>query len=138
MKLSKEQKDVLATKLQNPWDSVRLLCDGYIVDLQVSRVRDLRFRIMTYVNGSFKGVWVCGKVPLPEYKFLRKVTRNLYSSTQTAKHIKAFGVRNAKKLFPQKTFVTYLPDWPSGKTALNHLCRVCDSVQLAEDAEASA
>ncbi|MFZ4539287.1 hypothetical protein [Propionivibrio sp.] len=138
MKLSKEQKDVLAANLRNPWGSVKLLCDGYTVDLQVVQVKDLKFRVMTYVNGSFKGAWCSDSVPLPEHKFLRRVTRNLYSSMQTAEHIKAFGVRNAKKYFPQKAFTSYLPDWPSGKTALNHLCRVCESVQLAPDAKAPA
>jgi hypothetical protein len=30
----------------------------------------------------------------------------------------------------------YLPDWSSGKAAINHLCKVCDSVEIAEKTEA--
>lgn len=60
MKLSKEQIDVLDRDLSHPYGSgVELLCDGYTVTLKVERCKGMRYRVMTYVNGYFKGIW-CG------------------------------------------------------------------------------
>lgn len=135
MKLSKEQIDVLAASLAHPYGSgVKLLCDGYEVALQVQKGKGLKYRVMTYVNGCFRGVW-CGlsKQECPEQKFMRKLVRPRCSAKQKQKMEKIMGKRHVNNdPYYKEVQTSYWPDWPSGKAALNHLNRVCESVRLAE------
>lgn len=137
MKLSKEQIEVLAASLSHPFGSgVKLLCDGYTVSLQVERrsKAGLKYCVMTYVNGYFKGEW-CGlsKQECPEQKFMRKLVRPRCSPSRKREMIKIFGKRHIDKdpYYSEKQ-TSYWPDWASGKAALQHLNRVCASVQLAD------
>lgn len=133
MKLTKEQKAKLSAALSHPWGTVALICDGYRVDLQVQRAKAMTYRVMTYVNGQFLGKWVSDKEVFPEQKFLRKSIRPLASPAQKAKAEKILGKRVvAKDPWYNKTLTSYMPDWASGKAAISHLCKVCDSVEVAQ------
>lgn len=133
MKLSKEQKAELAAQLSLPWGNVELVCDGYRVALQVQRMKGgMTYRVMTYINGFFEHKWVSGTKEYPEQKLLRKSVRPVCSSTEKAKAEKSLGKRFvAKSTYYSATITLYLPDWASGKAAINHLCKVCESVQIA-------
>lgn len=133
MKLTKEQTEKLADTLSSPWGRVALMCDGYRVDLQVQRCKGgMTYRVMTFVNGCFMGEWCSDKPAHPEQKFLRKSVRPLYSAAEKAKYEKAFGKRYvAKDPSFSATLTLYLPDWASGKAAIGHLCKVCESVEIA-------
>lgn len=133
MKLTKEQKAELAAQLSTPWGTVELICDGYRVALEVQRMKGgMTYRVMTYVNGSFYGHWVSGSAEFPEQKFLRKSVRPLYSAAEKAKYEKVFGKRHvAKDARYSKTLTMYMPDWASGKAVISHLCKVCESVEIA-------
>lgn len=133
MKLTKEQKAELAAELNTPWGAVQLICDGYRVALQVQRMKGgMTYRVMTYVNGSFQGTWISGTAAFPEQKFLRKSVKPLYSAAEKAKYEKVFGKQHvAKDARYSKALTMYMPDWASGKAAINHLCKVCESVEIA-------
>jgi len=132
MKLSKEQKEQLAGQLSTPWGSVELLCDGRRVSLQVRRFKAMTYRVMTYVDGVFKYEWARSEPSVPEHKFLRKSVRPNLSPAKRKEAEKRFGKRYvAKDPFWSGSVTVYLPDWSSGKSAINHLCKVCDSVELA-------
>ena len=61
-----------------------------------------------------------------------------YTPADKARMEKSLGKRFvAKDPWFNKTFISYDMSWPSGKAAIAHLCRVCDSVQLAPNAEES-
>lgn len=132
MKLTKEQMTELAQKLTEPWGHVKLLCDGFKIDLQVQRCKGgMTYRVMTFINGQFKGLWISSTEEHPEQKFLRKSVRPLYSAAQKAKLEKIYGKRAvAKDEHYQKKYVTYMPDFASGKAAISHLCKVCESIQV--------
>jgi hypothetical protein len=132
MKLTKEQKAELAAKLIHPWDSVALVCDGYRVDLHVQRWKGMSYRVMTYVNGFHKGIWYSDKEAHPEQKFLRKSVRPNVSPAKRIKLEKALGKRHVKNdPYWSGSVTLYMPDWASGKAAINHLCKVCESVEIA-------
>lgn len=142
MKLSKEQKEALARELSMTWGSIELECDGYLVALRVERAKGMTYRVMTYVNGFFKGEWcytIGGAAPAPETKFLRKSVRPNVSPFKRKQLEKELGKRYISKdpyWSGSQTF--YLPDWSSGKTAINHLCKVCESVQVSKKTDSSA
>ncbi|WP_293934010.1 hypothetical protein [Iodobacter sp.] len=139
MKLTKEQKEKLAKELSHPWGHVKLMCDGYRIDLQVQRFKatSISYRIVTYVNGTFNPAWITTEEgEYPEFKFLRRLVRPNVSPTKKAILEKKLGkryVKNDPYFSGSTTF--YLPDWGNGKTAINHLCKVCDSVSLIEKTE---
>ncbi|MFZ6687529.1 hypothetical protein ACO0K0_07260 [Undibacterium sp. SXout11W] len=138
MKLTKEQKEELAQKLRLPWGRVELLCDGYTVTLNVERYKELSFRVVIYVNGKWDGKWFDAKKEFPEQKFLRKSVRQLVSTAERKKAEKAFGKRAvAKDKFWSGSITIFTCDWLSGKAALNHLCKVCESVQVAPNKEST-
>ncbi len=133
MKLTNEQKAELETKLSMPWGTAKLICDGYIIDLQVLRYKSMTYRVMTFINGEFKGIWISSKEVHPEQKFLRKHVRSLYPPSFKAKMEKIMGKRAfAKDSGYQMKTVNYMPDFASGKAVLSHLCKVCNSIQIAD------
>jgi len=133
MKLSKAQQAVLAEQLSHPWGSVELMCDGYRITLRVEKARGMTYRVVTYINGEWKGVWCRGDVSQPEHKFLNRVERPLAKPSEKAKIERLLGKRAAAKdPWFTKKIVTYDISWASGKSAISHLCRVCDSVALFE------
>lgn len=137
MKPTKEQMQEWEKKLLAPWGQLDLMCDGRKVSLQVQRWKGMSYRVMTYVDGSFNGEWMLEKNAAPEAKFLRKSVRAFIKPSEKKKAEKELGkrfVKNSK--FWNATFVTFMPDWPSGKAAISHLVKVCDSVTLAVDAAA--
>ena len=133
MKLSKEQKELEIAKLTSLYGVSHLLCDGYRVTLSVERTSALAFRVMTYVNGEFKGFWMSEKNECPESKFLRKVTRPICSPKHKKEMENIIGKRRvAADPYYSKTHTHFMPDWANGKQAINHLCKVCESVELAD------
>lgn len=136
MKLSKEQKEELGSKLSTPWGSVDLLCDGRRVSLQVRRFKQMTYRVMTYVDGVFKHAWCMASPEVPEHKFMRKLVRPNLSPAKRKAAEKRLGKRYiAKDPYFSGSITVYMPDWSSGKTAINHLCKVCDSVEVAPSNE---
>ncbi len=133
MKLTKEQKAAAVEKLSTPWGHLTLLCDGYHINLQVQRAKNLTYRVMTYVNGEFKYAWVLSDKEAPEQKFLKKMVRPLHTASYKKKMEKIFGKRAVAK-DPQysRVHTSYMPDWASGKAAINHLCKVCESIHILE------
>lgn len=140
MKLTKEQKQVLIDKLTSPWGRVHLMCDGHKVDLVVERAKGMRYRVTTYVDGRWEGKWMSGKEEHPEQKFLNKQVRPAASKKTKADMEKAVGKRYFKKMCAEepywtKTITVYDISWASGRSAINHLCKVCDSIQIATEEE---
>lgn len=135
--LTKDQKTELAERLSLPFGSVSLLCDGHHVALVVERCKGFKYRVMTYVDGCFKGQWMLpkdGAEPAPETKFLRKSVRPNLSPTKRKVWEKAMGKRYVKSdPYCSGSVTIYMPDWSCGKSAINHLCKVCESVELPAD-----
>lgn len=134
MKLTKEQKQELIDKLASPWGRVNLLCDGYRITLAVQQVSPLKYRVVTYINGVWEGKWVDGSRSFPEQKFINRKEVSLVTPSEKAKAEKIFGKRAvAKDPWYTNKLVTYDISWASGKQAINHLCRVCESIEVLPD-----
>ncbi|MGO4380352.1 hypothetical protein AB4Z19_18905 [Pseudoduganella sp. RAF19] len=119
------------TELSQPLGVVILRCDGHEVTLTVQRFKAMAYRVMTYVNGKFNQAWCHPNAKAPESKYLRKSVRQLYSAKERERAQKDYGKRMARSLgYFDSTYTLYLPDWPSGRSALSHLCQVCESVEV--------
>ncbi len=137
MKLTKEQKDKIIADLSQLFGCAKLKCDGYDITLQVERFKGFKYRVMKYVNGTFDGKWISQSNGAPESKFLRKSTRPNLSPAKRLKAEKSMGKRYVSKhSFWSGSVTLFLPDWGTGRAAVNHLCKVCNSVELIESLDA--
>lgn len=130
MKLTKEQRDELAQELAHPYGRVELMCDGYKVVLHVERWKELSYRIVTYVNGEWRVVWICAPGEYPERKFLRYTEKFVHPARFRAQMLKLLGKRRYAKENYDKKIGMWNIDWQTGKAAINHLHRVCDSIEI--------
>jgi len=122
-------KAAVIDQLSSIYGRIDLNCDGYLVALTVERVTAMTYRVMTYVNGEFKGVWTFSEKPCPEQKFLNKKVQKVYSRNKL-KRLEAVCGKRYMKTHVNPEYVYYAPDWASAKTAINHLLKVCDSVEV--------
>lgn len=134
MKLTKEQKADLIRKLGSPLGLVYLQCDSDKVALYVLQGKGLKFFVAMYVNGKFNSAWMDPANSVPEQRYLRKTVRPLYSARDKARAEKECGKRYVKKHM-SGTYTLYRADWPSGKAAINHLCKVCESIEILDEIE---
>jgi hypothetical protein len=133
MKLSKEQKDKAIADLSHPWGNVNLICDEFRISLQVQRFKGMTYRVVTFVNGEWKGVWMSAENSHPEQKFMRLSVKPLYRGKIKQDMEKIYGKRHvAKDPRFSKTITHYFPDFASGKAAINHMCKVSESIQIVE------
>jgi hypothetical protein len=137
--ITKELKAELIEKLNSPFASLKLDCDGYQIGLQ-AQSKDksgLRFVLSLYVNGWMKGVWLDLKNPCPEQKFMRRMERPLHSKKEQEAIVKfevACGMKRKDAIDKAARKFAYLaPYFPSGRAAIHHLCRVCESITIVAD-----
>lgn len=134
VKLDKSVKDKLIQQLSHPYGRVSLLCDGRRITLAVEQFKPLKYFIGIYIDEVFKGRWLFKEQNHPETKYLYVKTKALFSAAEKAKLIKIFGVRSAKKNFElDKKSSSLMSYFPNGRMAINHLCKVCDSIELIEE-----
>jgi len=140
-KLTGAQIDELAAQLSHPYGSVKLLCDGRIVTLEVRLWSELTYRVMTFVDGSWTYAWGFPQPDgtfAPEAKFGRKVTRFLFTQKERAARAKFIGKRAAMTdSICTKTLTHFDSSWTSGRAALRHLNKVCFSVEVLADERAA-
>jgi hypothetical protein len=96
MPISKEQWADIDRALSSPYGRVELLCDGFKVELVVERTKKLKYQIVTYVNGVWKGAWFKGEAEEAK-RFLRPVTRFANPPKLRKDLIKIYGGKRCPK-----------------------------------------
>lgn len=141
MQLSSEEKKKVIDELALPWGRMCLRCDGYLITLRVQQKagNGMSFEVFAYVNGRMEAKWMMPDSVAPESKFLRKSLRQNVSANERLKAEKAFGKRYVRQSkYYSGSYTLHVPTWSSGKAALNHLCKVCDDIELLSEEDAIA
>lgn len=127
--MTKEEWAEVEKKLQSPWGSVDLMCDGYKLTLQVQRDK-MRLIIMIFVDGEFKGIWFneCEE----RRRFFQPCKRKIYK----AKTFKGFSKRTLKsmQIDPNETITHYRPFWTAFRPLKAHLIKNNTSIELVKEA----
>ncbi len=130
--LTLAQRRALAAEQNTPYGRLALRCDGRRIGLQMQRRSGTRlnYEVMTYIDGEFKGAWMMNEGP--ESKFLRRREKRYYPESKVLAYEKKFGKKALAKNWPEarKVQVAWWPYWPNFLAALNHLCKVCESVEV--------
>lgn len=118
-----------------------MICDGFDVSLQAVSLSEttLKYGVMTYVSGKFEGKWLVNE-RAAERKFMRPRERFVFSAKVRNEITRKYSKRLLKEYWPNiSKKISYVePIWPGGKSAIDHLCRVCESVEIAPDKKAVA
>ena len=141
--IPKDIKAALIDRLDSVFGSVELMCDGSRIYLQVRRdsAKSLRYVVCVFVDGVWKGRWSQADYQGPEQKFARRIERNLYSEKEQKAMLKAAPLYGRKGSAERKQYeervatkwVYYNPTFSTGQAAINHLCRVCESITVVTD-----
>ncbi|MCB1908114.1 MAG: hypothetical protein KDH15_12130 [Rhodocyclaceae bacterium] len=139
-KLTKAQRDAIAEHLSFPLGSVIFIADGRKVALQMRRWSKNRvsYRVCLFLDGWFKGEWTKAEPSIPEHKYLRRAESFLFPAAKRKEIEKKFGKRALKRYGFDKKLVMYRNDWATGRAAINHLCKACESVELVSTELTSA
>lgn len=119
--------DELKEQMGSPYGSMKLKCDGFVVDLvQVIESGKKSWGTSVYVNGYIKGAWLsCDRqTGVPEHeearRFYRKVSRSLYSTKEIEALRKIWGKRETEKRAAIK-HITYDWTWKNFNSLKKHL-----------------
>lgn len=116
--MQQEDWDELKEQMASPYGCMRLKCDQFELALQQAvDSKSRKWVTAVYVDGVFKGAWTAatkeGEAEHEEARrFLRKVSKSLYTKKHVEAYRKAFGKREADKLATKKHFY-FLPTWSS-------------------------
>ena len=135
MSITKEQWQKVQEALSCPYGSAELICDGYKVNLQVVPAGNLKFEILPYINGVFKGVWLT-KDCEEQRRFMRPVNLRLYTVKQIAAITKGLTKSAIKKYMPNldKTIKVYNCCWPTFTALKRHLIANNQVIEFGEEA----
>ncbi|MGH1509493.1 hypothetical protein [Ralstonia solanacearum] len=130
-KLTREQIVAIDHELSSPYGMVQLMCDSYRVDVRVERAKGLSYTLMVYVNGAWHPAWIKGECEEAK-RFMRPVSRSLFTAKRKAELTKSFGKRGVKQVFPEldKKITQYMPTWSSAKSMLRHFLKTCEDVSV--------
>lgn len=132
-KLTKEQKQTILDKLRLPYSRVKLKCDNDIISLTVEQTKPLKFEICVYVNGSFKSAWLNPDKQYHEQKYLYVRTKCFLKAELKKFYLKTFGKEFLNERIKEATHTLYYAFFPSAKSAISHLCKVCEHIEIITD-----
>lgn len=127
-------------ELSNPWGAVNLKVDGYDVSLRISRKNPLRFVIVVYVNGHFKGRWMLMNEESEEgRRFFPILARRVLRGKRRVRYIDAIGKRAAKTDSLLQECITYrLPYWSSVDALRRHFVKHNQSIEVVSIGHAAS
>ena len=134
MSITKEQWQKVQEALSRPYGRAELICDGYKVNLQVVPAGNLKFGILPYVNGVFRGVWLT-KDGEERRRFMRPVNLRIYTAKQIGEMTKELTKSAIKQYMPDrdKTIKVYDCCWLTFAALKRHLIAKNQVISIGEE-----
>lgn len=132
MPITKEQWTQVETELSGSWGRVEMLIDGFKVSLRIERVKSLRYTIMTYVNGQWRGKWMSADSEEGKRFFCPK-SSFVWPAKHRADVIKIYGGKRCPKAKLEelnKKVTTLVPWWNNVKSMRRHFEKNNQSLEL--------
>jgi hypothetical protein len=132
--MTQEDWDALKAQMETPYGVMKLQCDQFELTLvQEVSSKSRSWSTAVYVDGFIKGEWISAQDGQPKCeearRFLRKVSRALYSKKDIDTRRRILGKREATKLAEVK-YVCFLPNWKSFSSLKKHLIANNDSIRV--------
>lgn len=121
--ISKDDWKGIEERLDHAYGSAKLKVDGYEISLSVEKGKNLRYEIMVYVNGWFRGEWLNNDCE-ERRRFFRRRSFYVYKRKQR-ESLRKLSKRLQKQMGIDldKKLAYYTPYWPSFKPLKAHLLR---------------
>ena len=135
MKLNPQQWQAVERSLAYPYGRVELMCDGTTkVVAEVRQTKPLRFEVMVFVDGIWRGEWLRAEPGRNEHRFLNLHERAMYSAKDLATAKKCFGAKQYRQM-AEKKYSYYSPTFPTGKSFRRRISSTCQDIRLIDCSE---
>lgn len=133
-KLSKIEKKSITDRLDHAYASVKLQCDNDLVTLKMERKsqKSVSYGVMVYVNNVFKGIWLSEDSTHEETKYMYSKEKYILSEPKRKAFLKTMGKKWCDEKQVNQKVIIRSCFFPSPTSAINHLCKVCDTIKIIE------
>lgn len=115
--------------LAHPHGSVKLLCDGIEVCGQVQMVKPLRYAVVVFVGGVWKGEWLRADPPRDEHRFLNPHEQSFYKAAELKRMKGLFSAKQLREMLAKKSR-WFSPDFPTAKAFRRRISSQCKAIEL--------
>jgi hypothetical protein len=132
MAITKAQWKEIAEQLSHPYGRVELKCGDRSVVLRVERTKALKYSIITYVDGEWRGEWLREESEIGKL-FLYRRERYAHSLKAREAYIKAMGGKRCSKAHREIAEVKYAFHdiaWPSATPLRRHYTKKHPDAEL--------
>lgn len=119
------------SSLSAPYSWAELLCDGTRVRAEVRQTKPLRFEVMVFVNGVWRGGWLRPDMPCDEQRFMNLRSRAFYSAKDLAAAKKVFSAKQLREMAAKK-YSWFSPTFPTAKALRRRLSATCKQIDLVD------
>lgn len=129
MKLTPDQWNAVEKSLSYPHGHVEFLCDNRKVVAEVRETKPLKYSVVVFVDGFWRGEWGKAEPALDEHRFLNPHERRLHKAKDLAYYKKALGAKQYREA-AAKTFRWFSPVFVSGKALRRRISCTCTDIRL--------
>lgn len=129
--MTKTEWEAVGKSLLSQAARVVLICDGYRLQLRITRIAEMKLAITFSINDLSDYLeWMQADCE-ERRRFFRPYTRSVWSKSQLDmfKKLSKKQLQN-RSIDPGKTFTTYYPWWTSFKALKSHLIKHNTSIEL--------
>lgn len=131
--ITKEDWKLMEKKLEDFYDSVTLICDGYELTCMLRRVTTHRNAICIYVNGVIEGRWYLEDCE-ERRRFFRPLPKKLYSEKELLAW-KKISVKEYKERLDRNKYFLYTSHWTNFKALKCHLIKQNKVIEWVDRSE---
>ena len=112
-----------------PHGSAKLRCDGIEVTASVEMVKPLRFAVVVYVDGVWKGEWLRADPPLHQHRFMNPHEKGLYTAADIKSLKRVCSARQMRDMQAKKVR-WFSPDFPTARAFRRRISSQCKAIEL--------
>lgn len=131
--MTKEDWSKAEKTLSSPYSKVNFKADGYDLTVIPVQTKALRYELMIYVNGKFKGEWIINDCEIRRKFLCRKKHSLLTQKDKNSKAFKRLSETDKEKVVELSTYYTYSPCFGSFKSLKSQLVNNNQSIELVNN-----
>ncbi|CAA0103324.1 hypothetical protein [Zhongshania aliphaticivorans] len=143
MSISKEQWAEIEERLMGFYVHVKFTLSGHEITINKQLVKENQFCLVVFIDERIKSAWHFGDAdsiydPIVKQVW-RKFSRALYSPAKKKRMIKAFGAREARRVFPNMDKVNeyWSPDFKTAASLVRQFKKIDGLELVAEPVKAN-
>lgn len=129
------QWQAVEQSLASPYGRAALTCDGWRITVEVRPTKPLRFELMVFVNGEWRGEWLRADKPCDQQRFMNPRSKAFYTAAQVASLRKVYSAKQLRELAEKKAR-WFEPTFPTAKAFRRHITKACKEIALVDCTQA--